>query len=99
MAVFEAVTPDELGAGDETPGIERKVAFETENNILVKAHVAGGTASGWHHHGDRHVYGFLLEGVAAFEYGPGGNERTELRGRLLPTGAGDDSPRPQPGGR
>lgn len=78
MPVFEAVTPDELAAGDETPGIERKVAFETENNVVVQAHVADGTASGWHHHGDRHVYGYLLEGEAAFEYGPGGTERTEL---------------------
>ena len=39
MAVFEAVTPDMLGRGDDTPGIERKVAFETENNIVV--HTAG----------------------------------------------------------
>jgi hypothetical protein len=65
-AVFEAVTPDELGRGDETPGIERKVAFKTENNIVVQAHVTGGTESGWHHHGERHVYGYLLEGAAAF---------------------------------
>lgn len=78
MADFEAVTPDDLEAGDETPGIERKVAFETENNIVVQAHVSGGTESGWHHHGDRHVYGYLLEGAAAFEYGPRGSERTEL---------------------
>lgn len=78
MADFEALTPDELAAGDETPGIERKVAFETGNNIVVEAHVTGGTESGWHHHGDRHVYGYLREGTAAFECGSGGSERTEL---------------------
>lgn len=57
MPAFEVVTPNELAAGDDTPGIKRKVAFETENNIVVQAHVTGDTASGWHHHGDRHVYG------------------------------------------
>lgn len=34
----------------------------------------GGVSSGWHHHGDRHVYAHLVEGEAVIEYGPG--ERT-----------------------
>jgi quercetin dioxygenase-like cupin family protein len=78
MAAIDVVTPVELETGDETPGIVRKVAFRTDNNIVVQAHAAGGTTSGWHHHGNRHVYGYLIEGEAAFEYGPGGRERREL---------------------
>lgn len=78
MADFEAVTLAELGAGDVTPGIEPNVAFETENNIVVQAHVTSGTEPGWHHHGDRHVCGYLLEGTAAFGFGLGGSELPEL---------------------
>lgn len=78
MAAIEVVTPDNLEIGDQTPGIVRKVAFKTDNNIMVQAHVDGGTTSGWHHHGDRDVYGYLVKGAAAFEYGSGGRDRAEL---------------------
>lgn len=78
MAIVEAVTSDERETGDETPGIEPNVAFEHDANIVVRALVTGGTESGWHHHGDRHVYGYLLAGEAAFEYGRGGEDRTDL---------------------
>lgn len=78
MTAIDVVTPDDLKAGDETPGIVRKVAFDTDDNCVVVARAAGGTTSGWHHHGNRHVYGYLIEGAGAFEYGPGGRERREL---------------------
>lgn len=78
MDTIDVVSPDELKEGDDTPGIDRKVAFETENNVVIRAHVDGGTASGWHHHGNRDVYGYLLEGKAAFDYGPGGSDRQEV---------------------
>ena len=64
------VAPDELEAADDTPGIARKVAFQTEAAVLVQSRVAGGTESGWHHHGDRHVFGYLIDGRATLEYGP-----------------------------
>lgn len=78
MAVFEVVTSDDLHEGDETPGIDRRIAFETDNNVVVQTSADGEAASGWHHHGDRHVYGYLMEGSAVMEYGPGGAEREEL---------------------
>lgn len=74
----EVLTPDELPADESTPGIVRKTVFQTENNAMVQSHVAGNTTSGWHHHGERHVYGYLVEGTAVLEYGPGGTERLEL---------------------
>lgn len=77
MVAIDVVTPDRLETGGETPSIVRKIAFHEDNNIVIQAHAAG-TTSGWHHHGDRHVYGYLLEGTAAFEYGSGGRERREL---------------------
>lgn len=78
LTTIETVTPDELEVGDDTSGIDRKVAFETDNNTMVHALVAGGRASGWHHHADRHVYGYVIEGTVVFEYGPGGSDRKEL---------------------
>ena len=74
----EAVTQQDLEDTRDTPGILRRVAFRTDNNVLVEAHVDGGVSSAWHHHGDRHVYAHLLEGVAVIEYGPDGGKRIEI---------------------
>lgn len=71
-----AITPEELEPATDTPGIVRKLAFQTEETVMVQARVAGGTESGWHHHGDRHVFGYLIEGSANLEYGPD-HERLE----------------------
>ena len=74
----EAVTQQDLQDNRDTPGILRRVAFRKDNNVLVEAHVDGGVSSGWHHHGDRHVYACLLEGAAVIEYGPDGSRRIEI---------------------
>ncbi|WP_396613944.1 cupin domain-containing protein (plasmid) [Haloferax sp. S1W] len=73
-----AVTQQDLEEAEGTPGITRKVVFETDNNKLVQAHAEGGVSSGWHHHGDRHVYAHLVEGTAVIEYGSGGNEHLDV---------------------
>jgi uncharacterized RmlC-like cupin family protein len=73
-----AVSPDGLGAGASTPGISRDVAFETERATLVRARAEPFAASGWHHHGDRDVLGYVVRGRARFEFGPGGAESTDV---------------------
>lgn len=73
-----AVTQADLEEAEGTPGITRKVVFETDNNMLIQAHVEGGVSSGWHHHVDRTVYAHLLEGTAVIEHGPGGNDRLDV---------------------
>jgi len=73
-----AISPRDLEDNRDTPGIVRRIAFRTDNNVLVEAHVEGGVASAWHHHGDRHVYAHLQRGSAVIEYGPGGARRLEL---------------------
>lgn len=78
MATVETVTPAELEEAHETPGIERKIVFKTDTNIMIQAHVAGGTTSAWHHHCDRVVYGYLIESSAALEYGPDGRDRHDI---------------------
>lgn len=79
MTPIETVTSEKLAVGNSTSGIERKVAFDTDNNTLVYAHVAGGSTSDWHHHVDRHVYGHVIAGTVRFEYGPGGRDSAELQ--------------------
>lgn len=44
---------------------------------MVKSIVDGQTASGWHHHGGRHVYGYIVREEARVEHGPSGNETFE----------------------
>jgi uncharacterized RmlC-like cupin family protein len=73
-----SITQQELEETEGTPGLARRVAFQTDNNTLVQVHADGNVSSGWHHHGDRHVYAHLKEGTAVIEYGPGGDERLEV---------------------
>ena len=73
-----AIAPDGLSAGASTPGVSREVAFDTARATLMRARAEGGAATGWHHHGDRDVLGYVLHGRARFEFGPGGAESTEV---------------------
>jgi len=73
----EVVSPEEVAADESTPGVVRKTVFETENAVMVQSHIEGGTTTGWHSHGDRHVYGYIVEGAGAVEYGPDGDEPRE----------------------
>jgi uncharacterized RmlC-like cupin family protein len=68
----------ELSPAPSSPGIERGKIFETDRALMIQARVAGNTASGWHHHGDRDVYAHLIQGRARFEFGPGGQENVEI---------------------
>jgi uncharacterized RmlC-like cupin family protein len=34
--------------------------------------------SGWHHHGDRDVLGYVVRGLARFEFGDGGRDSVEI---------------------
>lgn len=73
----EIVTPEELVAEESTPGVVRETVFRTETNVMVRSSVAAGTTTGWHHHGDRHVFGYFLEGSGAVEFGPSGGDSDE----------------------
>jgi uncharacterized RmlC-like cupin family protein len=73
-----AVSADGLVAGAATPGVLREIAFDTGRATLMRARAAGGAASGWHHHGDRDVLGYVVRGRARFEFGPAGEESTEV---------------------
>ena len=59
-------------------GVTRQVVFETTDTLVVQSRVAGGVTTGWHHNGDRHVYGYVTSGHAKLEFGPGGGHSISL---------------------
>lgn len=73
-----ALPADALGPGAATPGVVRETAFETERATLMRARAEPRAASGWHHHGDREVLGYVVRGRARFEFGAGGRGSVEI---------------------
>jgi hypothetical protein len=71
MKEIDVVRRSELKAGYSTPGIVREKAFESIHRYVIvsRTRVAGGASSDWHHHGTRHLYGFLEAGRMRLEYG------------------------------
>ncbi len=78
MQRIEVVPSNDLRRGDSTQGIVREKAFESENLLVSRSRVAGGAVSGWHHHGTRDLYGFLVSGKLRLEYGRMGGEAAEV---------------------
>src|SRR5437867_13270152 len=78
MATIEVVRSRELHRGDSTEGIVRERAFEDDRAVVGRSRISGGVVSAWHHHGTRHLYGFLVAGRIRFDYGPAGREVGEL---------------------
>ena len=78
MQRIEIVRRTELKRGDSTQGIVREKAFDSEKLLVSQSRVAGGVVSGWHHHGTRNLYGFLVSGKLRLEYGRMGGEAVEV---------------------
>ena len=78
MDEITVTTRAELDEPDRTADVSRRVAFETEDTIMIQSRVAGGVTTGWHHNGDRHVYGFVVKGYPMLEYGPEGDTSVDL---------------------
>ncbi len=75
---ISAVSHDALTAADPTPGLVREVAFATDRALLTRVHGEPRIVSGWHHHGQREVLGYVLRGRVRFEFGPGGRSTTDV---------------------
>jgi quercetin dioxygenase-like cupin family protein len=73
-----ALAPEGLTAGAPTPGVLREIAFDTSRATMMRARAEARAATGWHHHGDRDVLGYVVRGRARFEFGSGGGEATEV---------------------
>jgi uncharacterized RmlC-like cupin family protein len=75
---ISGMSPDALSVAAPTPGVVREVAFETGRATLMRARAEPRAVSGWHHHGDRDVLGYVVRGGARFEFGPAGRELIEV---------------------
>lgn len=76
------VSPEDVEADEGTPGLSRQVLFETDDNVMVMSSVESGTTTGWHHHRDRHAFGYALIDKGIVEFGSEGQEQREINAPL-----------------
>jgi uncharacterized RmlC-like cupin family protein len=74
MPKIQALPGDSLAESPSSPGITRHLAFKGEGFLVLRARTVPGVVSGWHHHGDHDVYGYVVSGKARFESGAEGSE-------------------------
>lgn len=78
MADIRAIEKDALSEAPGSPGITRHLAFRGDDFLVVRSRVEPGVVSGWHHHGEHDVYGYLISGSIRFEDGPRGRDATSV---------------------
>ena len=78
MTGIEVVRASELARGDSTDGITRMRAFDRENTVVSQSRIAPKIVSGWHHHGTRDLYGFLVSGHLQVEYSQNGPKTADI---------------------
>jgi uncharacterized RmlC-like cupin family protein len=61
--------------GPATPGMDRRQVFDREDCWVGWVQTDAGLAGGWHHHGDRDSYIYVLRGAITIEYGDAGGEQ------------------------
>lgn len=78
MSKIRALVKDALSEAPGSPGIIRHLAFQGQGFVVVRSRVEPGVISGWHHHGDYDIYGYIVSGTARFENGPGGGDAVSV---------------------
>ncbi len=63
--------------GPPTPGMDRRELLDHDDRWVGWVRTDPGVAGGWHHHGDRDSYVYVLNGRVIIEYGPVGQDRME----------------------
>lgn len=79
MSKIEALHADALSEASASPGITRHLAFKGEDYLVLRARSDAGVISGWHHHGDYDVYGYVVSGSARLEGRDGNNNVISLK--------------------
>lgn len=80
MTKLQVLSGDALPETPASPGISRQLAFKGEEYLVIRSRSAPGTVSGWHHHGDHDVYGYLASGSARLEVNNGSKAVTLKQG-------------------
>jgi len=68
--------------GPPTAGMDRRELLDDGERWVGWVETEPGIAGGWHHHGDRDSYVYVVRGTVTIEFGPGGRES-------VTAGAGD----------
>lgn len=58
--------------------MRKRLSQSTGMSFVSRTTVASGAVSDWHHHGKRHLYGFLESGRMRLEFGVKGASAVEL---------------------
>jgi uncharacterized RmlC-like cupin family protein len=61
--------------GPPTPGMDRRQLLDDGDRWIGWVRTEAGVAGGWHHHGERDSYVYVIDGSIDIEFGPGGRER------------------------
>jgi uncharacterized RmlC-like cupin family protein len=61
--------------GPPTPGMDRRQLLDDGDRWIGWVRTDAGVAGGWHHHGDRDSYVYVISGSIDIEFGSGGRER------------------------
>ncbi len=70
MRAIDGVPP----SGVPTPGMDRRQIIDHEGRWVGWVQTDAGLVGGWHHHGERDSYIYVLRGDVTIEYGPQGRE-------------------------
>jgi quercetin dioxygenase-like cupin family protein len=54
---------------DTKTGFNSRPIFMSETDQISEVRIRGGTTGGWHHHGKRSMYGFVMSGKLDVEFG------------------------------
>jgi uncharacterized RmlC-like cupin family protein len=64
-----------VAPGPPTPGMDRRQILDHANVWVGWVRTDAGLAGGWHHHGDRDTYVYVVSGTLTIDYGPGGRDQ------------------------
>ncbi len=67
----------EVAPGPSTSGMERRGIMDEGGAWVGWVRAEAGLAGGWHHHGDRDSYIYVLGGAVTIEFGPGGRDEVK----------------------
>jgi uncharacterized RmlC-like cupin family protein len=62
-----------------TAGMQREEAYSDDERWLGFVRTDPGIEGGWHHHGERDSYIYVLRGSISIDFGPGGRDRLAAR--------------------
>ncbi len=77
MDKIQVVHPEQE-RGKTKEGFDSRPIFESDSDHVGEVRISGGTTGGWHHHGKRTMYGYIMSGKANIEFGQNGQERAIL---------------------